>query len=375
MKIAVNTRFLLPGKLEGIGWFSFEILQRLVRAHPEHDFYFLFDRKYDPAFVFAPNVIPVVLFPPARHAVLWYAWFEYAIPHALRRIDADVFVSTDGYCSLCSPVPTLLFWHDVSFLYEPGHIGFSTRWYYRHFVPKFLNRADRIITFSQSAREDLLRLFRISPEKVTASYGAARSVFKPISAGKIRQIREKYTKGAPYYLYVGAIHPRKNVHRLLRAFDVFREKNGADFKLLLAGRFAWKTGEVSRVYKQMKYRHEVVFLGHLDEITLPDIVAAAHGLVYPSLYEGFGLPVIEAIQCGVPVITSNIASLPEVAGDAGLLVAPRSEFELTEAMCRLVQEEDLYRSLAARCPAQAARFSWDKTASDVYDALVTTARI
>jgi len=372
MKIAVNTRFLLSGKLEGIGWFSFEILRRMVQAHPEHEFFFLFDRKHDPAFVFAPNVVPIEIFPPARHAVLWYAWFEIAVPLVLRRIRPDVFISTDGYCSLRTPTPTLLFWHDVSYLHEPMHIGFATRWYYRHFVPHFLKRTDRIITFSQSAQADLVHWFGVSPEKIAVSHGAAREAFQPISVGKSAQLRAERTSGCPYFLYVGAIHPRKNVHRLLRAFDAFKSQGGSDFKLLLAGRFAWKTGEVRTAYEKMRHRGDVVFLGHLADAELVDITAAAHALVYPSLYEGFGLPVIEAIQCGVPVVTSNVSSLPEVAGNAGLLVNPLSEEALAEALRQMAQDPVLHSAIAAQCREQAARFSWERTAADVYAAMLAT---
>jgi hypothetical protein len=145
MRIAVNTRFLLKGKLEGIGWFTNEIIKRLVLNHPEHEFIFFFDRPFDSQFIFASNITPIVLNPPARHPILWVMWFEWSIKKALKKYKADIFISTDGFLSLGSNVPTILVVHDLAFEHFPEHLPFKFRSYLRHFTPKFVQKAARVM--------------------------------------------------------------------------------------------------------------------------------------------------------------------------------------------------------------------------------------
>lgn len=364
MTIAINTRFLLKDKLEGIGYFSHEILRRLVLAKPEITFYFLFDRPYDEQFIYADNVKPIVLSPPARHPILFYMWFEWSIPWMLRRIKADLFISTDGFLSLRSSCKTLLWWHDLSYLKQKDDISKSALAYYRYFVPRFIRRADRILTFSQHAKQDVLHHFSISPYSIDTSYGAARHGFQPISQQQIQEIRLSLTQGEAYFLYVGAIHPRKNVHAIIRAFDHFKQQTTSSMKLLLVGRLAWKTNAVKQAFDASPYQSDIQFAGHVTT-GLENIVGAAFAMVYPSFYEGFGLPVIEAISCHVPAITSNVSSLPEVVGDAGIQVNPHSVKELAQAMIDLVENSDLYLSKQKACLEQKLRFDWDKTVGDV----------
>ncbi len=186
-------------------------------------------------------------------------------------------------------------------------------------------------------------------------------------------MRQRISAGKPYFLYAGAIHPRKNIDGLIRAFDQFKQSTGSEFKLVLAGRMAWQTGSVNAALETAIFRKDIVLTGHLES-GLEDLTAAAHALVYPSFYEGFGLPIIESIKCRIPVITSNLASMPEVAGDAGILIDPHSQRELVDAMRIMANDMAVYDRLVQRCAAQAARFSWEKTAADVSDALLRIVR-
>lgn len=367
MKIAVNTRFLLPGKLEGIGWFSYEILRHLTK-NPENDFFFIFDRPFDHRFIFSENITPVQAGPPARHPFLFYLWFEWVIPKVLKRVKADVFLSTDGFLSLRARTKTVLFWHDLSYLYFPGHVGLLQRWYYRFFVPRFLRRADHIVTFSQHSAADIQRHFQVPAFRITVSAGAPRPSFQPASSDQILETRQRISGGQPYFLYAGAIHPRKNIDSLIRAFDLFKQSSGLPFKLVLAGRMAWKVKPVQAALKQSPFRQDIILPGHLDH-GMEAITAASHAMVYPSFYEGFGLPIIESIQCNVPVITSNCASMPEVAGKAGLLVDPYDVQSIATAMNTLATEEAFYHSLVSECAGQAAKFNWVKTAEAVGQAV------
>ncbi|MCF8239366.1 MAG: glycosyltransferase family 4 protein [Saprospiraceae bacterium] len=373
MRIAINTRFLLPNKMEGFGRITFEVCRRMVRDHPEDDFIFLFDRKIDPRFVFGPNVTPVILYPQSRHPFLWYLWFEWAIPRALKKYQVDVFFSPDGYLSLRTRVKTLLMCHDLAFIHFPEQIPFLVRTYYAYFTPLFLRRADRLITLSEFSRQEIAGHYNLDLSRFDLTRAASHGYFKPISDQERGRVQERFSNGCAYFLYVGAIHPRKNVHRLIRAFDQFKEATGSTMKLLLVGRFLFKKGEVMKCYNDSKFKEDIYFLGYLDT-ALFDVTAAAYAVTYVSVFEGFGMPLVEAMDCHVPVITSNVSSMPEVAGNAGLLVDPFSIESISKAMIRIVEDEGLYRQLKNHCELRKQMFNWDEVASEIYESLVKTAR-
>jgi glycosyltransferase involved in cell wall biosynthesis len=369
MRIAVNTRFLLPGKLEGLGWYTHEIARRMVLAHPEDEFIFFFDRPYDPAFVYAGNVTPVTVFPPARHPLLWYIWFEYALPRALKRYRPDVFFSPDAYLSLRSKTPTVMTVHDVLPLQHPEQVPWGPRAYYRHFLPKYIQRADTVVTVSEYTRSALLQEAPVSPEKVVVVYNGCREVFRPLTATEQEAVRQKYTRGAPYFLYSGSIHPRKNVDRLIRAFDRFRSETGSNVHLILAGRPAWQTGPVQEAYEQSPYRASIHRTGYLPEAELARLMAAALALTYVSLGEGFGLPVLEAMCCDTPVICSDTTALPELAGNAALLVNPTSIEAISNSLKKIYSDEIFRSNLIIQGQKQRNQFTWSAAAEQIYGLL------
>lgn len=369
MRIAVNTRFLLTNKLEGVGWFTYEVARRLVQANPEHEFIFLFDRPHDPAFIFGDNVTPVVLFPQARHPVLWLWWFEWSVARALKKYQADVFLSPDGYCSLIAKTPTVLVTHDIAFVHLPMHIPAKFRLYYRYFIPRYLRRAERIVTVSNFSKKDIIQQYQISAAKIDVSCNGVRDEFKPLPAEEIQRIRDAYAEGKAYFFYVGSVHPRKNVHGLIEAFDRFKAQTQAPIKLLIAGRFAWQTGAVKNAYDASIHQQDIVFLDYVSDEALPKLMAAALALTYISFFEGFGIPLLEAMHCDVPVLTSNVSSLPEVAGEAGLLVDPHQMDEIAEAMQQLYQNPTLRNDLIQKGRRQREKFSWAQASDIVWRSL------
>jgi len=372
VKIAVNTRFLLPGQLEGFGWYTHEIVRRMVLQHPEDEFLFLFDRPFDARFIYAANVKPVVVFPPARHPVLFYAWFEWAIPRVLRHFGAEVFFSPDSMCSLSSKVPTVMTAHDIVPLHFPEQIPFLTRHYLLNRLPRMLRRADRVLTVSEYVRQDIVQTCGIDPAKIKAVYNGCREGFEPMVMEEKQTVREQFSDGREYFFYSGAIHPRKNIHRLIRAFDLFKTQTAAPVQLLLAGRFAWQTGEVKNAYDDAVHQEDIQFLGYMLEGDLTRLTAAALAMVYVSLSEGFGLPVLEAMHAETPVLAANTSCLPEVAGGAALLVDPYSESAMAEAMGKLYRDRSLGAELVAKGRIRRKDFSWDVAARQVYDILLST---
>jgi glycosyltransferase involved in cell wall biosynthesis len=375
MRIAVNTRFLLPGQLEGFGWYTHEIVRRMVLQHPEDQFIFLFDRAYDQRFVYAPNVTPLVLYPPARHPILFSIWFEWAVPRALRRHGAEVFFSPDSMCSLRSKVPTVMTCHDLVPLHFPEQIERRHRKFLLRYLPQWLQRADKVLTVSEFVREDIVKTCHLDERKVFAIYNACREGFFPLPEAEKQVVRASYADGCAYFFYAGAIHPRKNVPRLIRAFDQFKTNTSAPIKLLLAGRFAWQTGEVRTAVEQAQHRGDIKFLGYVGEAELPRLTASALASVYVSISEGFGLPLVEAMACDTPVMTSNTSCLPEVAGDAALLVDPWSEVAIAEGLQRLYSDQGLVDQLIENGRVRRQKFSWDVAAERIYALLKESARL
>lgn len=372
MRIAVNTRFLLKGKLEGIGVFTHESLQRITRAHPEHEFIFIFDRPCDASFIYSSNVTPVVIPPPARHPILWYLWFEWALPMVMRKYKPDVLLSPDGYLSLSSNVPTLLVLHDLAFEHFPEYIPGLAGKYYRHYTPKYAQHAKRIATVSNYTKLDIMQLYGIPPTKIDVVYNGIKDVYQPLPPDKQQTIRTQYTNGAPYFVYVGSIHPRKNVERLFRAFDAYKTQTDSPDKLVIIGAKGWQYGDIMATYSAMQHKADVLFLGHLEAEQVAGLVASARAMAYVSIFEGFGIPIVEAFASGTPVITSNTSSMPEVAGDAALLVDPTSVEQIAAAMTQLYQQPETAEALRERASIQLQKFSWELTAQKLWDSLMKT---
>lgn len=373
MRIAVNARFLLTNKLEGIGRFTFETMQRITRNHPEHQFIFLFDRPYSSEFVFAENVKPVVLFPQARHPFLYYWFFNISVTKALKKYKADVFVSTDGYLSLRTDVPQLAVMHDLAFLHFKQGINKLEYQYYTHFFPKYAHKAARLVAVSNYTKQDIVKQFNINPNKIDVVYNAPSNGFIPIDENQKAAIREQFADGYNYFCYVGAMHPRKNIETLLRAFDAFKTSTQSNFKLVIVGRKAWQSEGIEQTYNQMQHQQDVVFTGRVAEKDLYNITAAAHAMVYIPFFEGFGLPIVEAMACDVPVITSNVTSMPEVAANAGILVSPDDVNEVTDAMIRLVNDQDFYQQKKLASAKRKQDFSWDVSAHKLWESILLAA--
>ena len=370
MRIAINTRFLLPGQLEGLGRYTYEVARRLVQEHPEHEFLFFFDRPFHERFIFGKNVQPIVLPPPARHPLLWHIWFEYSVSRGLKKYKPDVFFSPDGYLSLSAQTPTVMVVHDLAHEHFPEAVPFLVRRFYQHYVPRYCRRAERLLAVSGYTRADIQKQYGIEASKITVCGNGCRDGFRPLSAEEKQQAQRQYAEGQPYFLYVGAIHPRKNTHRLIEAFSRFKRRTDAAVKLLIAGRFAWQTGPVKTAFEASAFQVDIRFLGFVPDEKLPQLVGGAFCFVYPSLFEGFGLPLLEAMHCDVPLISSRSSSLPEVAGDAALLFDPQDAELLAAALQRIYQEEGLRHKLVEAGRLQRRKFSWERTAEVVYGRLV-----
>lgn len=366
MRIAVNTRFLLKDKLEGMGIYTLEIVKRMVLNHPEDEFIFFFDRAYDKKFVFAHNVTPVVVYPSARHPILWDIWFELSLPYYLKKYKADVFFSTDGHLSLKTNVPTVMCLHDLAYLHYPKMVSSRVLSYYQKRIPQFIEKANKIICVSKFVKQDIQKHFRqVDSNKIVAIHNACSKTNFDSKLSK-KETLGKYSSGRAYIFYVGAIHPRKNIKTLIEAFELFASEN-KEVDLLIAGRLAWQNDALKNIYENSAVKDRIKLLGYVSDESLTSILSHAMLFVYPSLLEGFGLPILEAFHAEVPVISSNVTSMPEVAGNAAILVDPKSKKELAQAIKSLVDSKELRSALVEKGKVQREKFSWDRAAGKVYE--------
>lgn len=372
MRIAINTRLLIPGKMDGIGWFTAETVSRMAQWHPEHEFYFFFDRKPHPSTLYAPNVHPVVLHPPARHPILWYLFFQWSVRKALQRYKIDLFLSPDGWMALDTPVPTLTVIHDLNFEHATDNLKPSHQRYMTCFFPQFARYATRIATVSEFSKHDIVETYHIAPEKIDVVYDGSQAHYHPHTDSEKEATRRLFTNGCRYFIFISTILKRKNLANLLLAFDEFKKHDTQQHRLVVVGARVWWQDELKSAFDNMQHQDDVVFIGRAEPQQLAALLSAAEALVYPSFFEGFGIPIIEAFHAETPVITSNVTSMPEVAGDAAILVDPHSPQQIATALQRIASEPQLRATLIAKGRQQRNKFSWDLTAERLWQSLMNT---
>ena len=378
MRIAINTRLLLPGRMDGIGWFTYETTRRMVASHPEHQFILLFDRpprrgvdsEFD-AMLAAANVDTVVLCPQARHPVLWWMFFELAVPCALRRHKADLYLTPDGMMPLHPKVPTLSVIHDLNFEHSTDNLRASHQRYMTSFFPRFARAAKRIATVSEYSKQDIAATYGIEPERIDVVYDGAHSHYRPHSDDEKRAVRQRFTGGAPYIIFISTILKRKNLANLLKAFDLVKATDSRGLKLVVVGSRVWWQDELKEAYDNMAHSDDVIMPGHTNPTDLAALLSASEMLVYPSYFEGFGIPILEAMYAETAVVCSRTTSMPEVGGDAVLYVDPASPEDMARA---IVQASDpaIREDLIARGRRQRTLFSWERTANLLWESLLKT---
>lgn len=372
MQIVVNTRILLKDRLEGMGWFAYQTLKEITTKNPDVHFVFLFDRNFNEEFIFSDNITPLILSPQARHPFLYYAWFQHSVKGLLNKMQPDLFLSPDGFLSLgakCKQLPVI---HDINFLHHPKDSKWLTAKYYNYYFPKFAKEATRIATVSEYSKQDIIKNYGIDEEKIDVVYNGINSFFKPLDEVTKQQTKQKYSAGKDYFINVGSLHPRKNIPNLIRAFSLFKKESNSDLKLILAGPNYWGVSEVHKVISETNLKDDVIFTGRLADEELNLVLGSAFALTFVPYYEGFGIPLIEAMQTNVPIITSNVTSMPEIAGDAALLINPFEVNEIKNAMMQLYQKPELRADLILKGNSQKQKFSWEKSADLLWSSVLKT---
>ena len=366
MKIAVNTRHLLTDRLEGVGIVTDEVMKRIALSHPEDQLLYYFDRPYDRRFIHADNVTPKHLFPVTRLPVLIRYWLNHPVRKNVVKENAQVFFSPDGFIPLGMSIPKVSMVHDVAFLRYPEHLQPRIRAFYKKWMPRYLAYTDHIITVSEFSKNELIAGYHLRPEKVSVVYNGITDIYKPLDAPCRESARKQFANGHPYFVYLGAIHPRKNIIHLVKAFEMFKSETPGDHQLVLAGRASWHTEEVFKAIESSRFRSAIHLPGYIPTSEAVRLVGGAEAMIYPSVYEGFGLPLVEAMACGVPVLCSHVSSLPEVAGDAALLFDPLDASAIASQMKKLTTDEALKTKMIRLGFERCNHFSWDTAAQSVY---------
>lgn len=372
LKIAVNTRLLLHERMDGIGRFAYETLKHITTHHPEHEFLFIFDRPYHKSFIFSGNITPVVVPPPARHPLLFLGWFEFSLPYVFKKHKPDLFLSPDGFLSLKSDIPSIGVIHDLNFEQFPADLPWAVRVYFQRMFPKFASKAVRIATVSEYSKRDIMTRYSVPSGKIDVVHNGASANFLPLEESARNAVRKQFAGNREYFFFVGSLHPRKNLINLFKAFDRFKLADQRGIKLVIAGARMWWTNEIRQTYESMKFRDDVVFTGRVSDHDLARLMSSALALTYVSYFEGFGIPILEAFNCEVPVITSNTTSMPEVAGDAAILVDPFSVESITMAMHSIADDPVLRKRLIDRGKIQRELFSWAKTGDKLWHTIEQT---
>ena len=298
---------------------------------------------------------------------LYFWWFEYSIPRILEKYKANIFISMDNFYSLSIKIPGILVIHDLAYLHYPEHIDKMHLYYYRKFTPLFIKKATRIATVSQYTCDDIIAQFGLKPDKVSVvGIGLNEGISEIKDQNKIDRFLISKKIDRKYFLHVGTFQPRKNVASLITAYDLFRNKSKEKILLVLTGDKGWKSDAMFDAYDASPYKADIIILGYQNNDALSMLLSGAYALFLVSLFEGFGLPIIEAQKCGCPVVTSQISSMPEASGGAALLVDPGSVDSISSAMEIISENTDRREKLIKAGYENAAKYNWETTAANFW---------
>jgi len=366
MTIAVNCWTLRNKNIDGIGNVIIESMRPMIQQHPETHFMMLCDKNFTEDYFSFPNVSIHRIFPPYRHPLLYILHMEWTLTRFLNKHQPNVFVGMDGMISLSYSGKQIALIHDLNFEHYPETLPLRNRLYYRYFFKKFAHKADKIVAVSKYTKNDIITTYNVDRTKIDVITLGAKKIFQPLSTDRITSTRQQYTKGQPYFFFVGSMHARKNILRLMQAFDLFKQATGSPLQLMLAGNILWEADEIKQVYQQLIFKEDIIFPGRVNDDELAALLGSAYALAFVPLFEGFGLPIVEAFRAGIPVICSNTSSMPEVAGDAALLVDPLDVHSIKKAMIQLATDNTLYQNLQQKGLERSVLFEWEKTSQDLW---------
>lgn len=348
----------LTERLSGVGTYTLQLLTHMAELEPQHEYLLLTHHAARYADLPATKAFYDVRRPFPNRML----WMQCVLPMTLRSVQPDLCHYTNFIGPLLNPCPYLVTIHDMTLSLLPQYHPLRKQILIRPLIPLVARRASRIITVTENARDDIMRLLHVPPERIVVIPEAAAPQYKPASLAEQQRVRAAYGLQQPYLLYIGTLEPRKNLVRLIRAWHELRRRRRIPHLLVIVGAQGWQYDPIYREVQALSCAADVRFTGYAPAHDLPALYSAADAFAFPSLYEGFGLPVIEAMACGTPTLISNTPALAEVAGDAALLVDPRNIASISQGLERLLNDDALRTLMRERGLKQAGAFSWRRTA-------------
>ncbi len=353
----------------GIGRYGVNLINHLAKillTETDHEIFVFFHRSFDRSFLPEHENLQLInKYTRIKSNVLRKAIF---LPFSVRNLKMDLFHGVDHIglpflyrSKACKYVVTI---HDLITRIYPRSFPIKQRLVQNTLLPLILGKAERIIVDSRSTENDVQKFYRQQAEKVRVIYPGVESQFYPRSQKEVERVLDKYQLDFKYYFFLGTLEPRKNIVRLIEAFIKLKRKRNLENRLVISGRKGWLYKEILEKIQRAPFSQDIIFTDFVDDQDLPFLFSGAEMFLYPSLYEGFGLPVLEAMACGTPVIASNLSSLPEITGEAGILVDPLNVEEIALAMEKLSGDRKLQEELQKKGLERAKLFSWEKAAQE-----------
>ena len=356
MRIGIDARIVHYAR-GGIRNYVLRLLGALAELDVETDYYVLHSRKDRDPPLPGKNLHPVACWTPSHHRLeRWTLGIEVA------RLGLDLLHSTDFIPPALGTRRSVITVHDLNFCHYPQFLTVESHRYYNQQIEWAVRRADHILADSHATGSDLTSLLDVPPEKVTVVHLAANPAFRPLADADARRVAAKYGLEPGYLLFVGTLEPRKNLPGLLQAYRLLLDAGVTAAPLVLIGGKGWLYDEIFEQVGVLRLGGGVRFLHDVPDADLPGMYNAASVLATPSFYEGFGLPALEAMACGTPVVVADRASLPEVVGEAGLLVDPDDADDIAQALARVLTDEPLRVRMRELGLVQAGRFTWERAA-------------
>lgn len=356
MKIGING-LPLTKRMTGVGFYTYNLILNLAKLFPETE-YDLFLPRRSLVNLSLSNLKPTVC--PFVKGIIWE---QTRLSYECRKRKVDLLHCTNYIVPLLSKIPIVLTIHDLTILRYPQTHPWKRRFKNLLLLRSSIEKAEIIIAVSRFTAQEISSFFGFPQEKIKIVYeGVSPLFFSCDDKRKLSQIRQLYGLPPQYILYVGTLEPRKNITSLLLAFKMLKSKTDFPHKLVITGGKGWIYGKIMDTWKRLNVKKEVIFTGYIPTADLPGLYSLAQLFVYPSIYEGFGLPPLEAMACGTPVVVSNVSSLPEVVGDVGVMVDPKKPESIYQGMVSVLANPSLQKELKEKGLKRAKEFTWEKTA-------------
>jgi len=366
MRIGINTLFMIPGIVGGSETILRNLISNLATIDSHNEYILFTNRENSGGFNLGqPNFFEVRCPIPARFRPARTLWEQLILPIQCQWHGIEILHSPGYISPIALPCPSVVSILDMNYFFFPEDWSKLALWALKILVPLSARRSCQIIALSQSSKRHIMEALKISEDKINVTYMGVDKIFHPHhNRREILKIKKRIGIKGDFILSVANSHPHKNLRRLLQAYHILRKDKGITHQLLLAGNPGRGHLELVKMVRKLGMGHEVIFTGYLPHHQMPLVYQAADLFVFPSLYEGFGLPILESMACGTPVVSSNAASLPEVVGRAGILVDPHDANEMAGAMCRVLSDKSLTEDLIKNGLEQSKRFSWMQTAKE-----------